>query len=81
MKSRVLFIINKFKIRGGIKMLSTARIRAYARTIDAEMRTIDEVDENYRVAVFIELIARYNLKIEAIDERYSEAVKKELVIQ
>lgn len=61
-------------------MLSTARIRAYARTMDAGMRAIDEVDENYRVAVFIELIARYNLKIEAVDERYSEAVKKELAI-
>lgn len=59
-------------------MLSNARIRAYARIMDAGMRTIDEVDEEYRVPVYLELIARYKWDIEEVDVRYQEAVKKEL---
>lgn len=58
--------------------LSSAKIRAYARTMDAGMRTIEEVEEDYRVAVYIELIARYNWAIEDVDARYIEAVKAEL---
>ena len=61
-------------------MLSSARIRAYARTMDAGMRTIDEVDEDYRVAVYIELVARYDWTLEEVDERYIDQVKKELGI-
>ena len=59
-------------------MLSSARIRAYARTMDAGMRTIDEVDEDYRVAVYVELIARYDWTLEEVDARYIDQVKKEL---
>lgn len=61
-------------------MLSSARIRAYARTMDAGMRTIDEVDEDYRVAVYVELIARYDWTLEEVDARYIDQVKKELGI-
>lgn len=61
-------------------MLSNARIRAYARTMDAGMRTIDEVDEAYRVAVYVELIARYDWTLEEVDARYIDQVKKELGI-
>ncbi|MDY3366755.1 CD1375 family protein [Zhenhengia yiwuensis] len=61
-------------------MLSSARIRAYARTMDAGLRTIEEVQEDYRVAVYIELIARYDWSLEEVDERYIEQIKKELEI-
>lgn len=61
-------------------MLSSARIRAYARTMDAGMRTINEVDEDYRVAVYVELIARYDWTLEEVDSRYIDQVKKELGI-
>ena len=61
-------------------MLSSARIRAYARTMDAGMRTIDEVDEGYRVAVYVELIARYDWTLEEVDARYIDQVKNELGI-
>ena len=60
--------------------LNTSRIRAYARTMDAGMRTIEEVQEEYRVPVYIELIATYDWNLEMVDERYVEAVKKELGI-
>lgn len=59
-------------------MLSSARIKAYARLLDAGFRTIDEVDEPYRVAVYVELIARYDFNIEDVDPRYIEQVKQEL---
>ena len=61
-------------------MLSSARIRAYARRMDAGLRTIEEVQEDYRVAVYIELIARYGWELEDVDPRYVEQVKKELDI-
>lgn len=62
-------------------MLSNAKIRAYARTMDAGMRVIDEVDEEYRVAVYIEVIARYDWKLEDVDERYLKDVKRELGLE
>lgn len=58
--------------------LSSAKIRAYARTMSAGLRTIDEVEEDYRVAVYIEMIASYNYTLEQVDTRYIEAVKQEL---
>ena len=58
-------------------MLSSARIRAYARTMDAGMRTINEVDEDYRVAVYVELIARYDWTLKEVDAPYIDQVKKE----
>lgn len=61
-------------------MLSSARIRAYARTMDAGLRTIEEVQEDYRVAVYVELIARYDWTLEEVDARYIDQVKKELGI-
>ena len=59
-------------------MLSNARILAYARTMDAGLRTIEEVQEDYRVAVYVELIARYDWTLEEVDARYIDQVKKEL---
>lgn len=59
-------------------MLSSARIRAYARTMDTGLRTIEEVQEDYRVAVYVELIARYDWTLEEVDARYIDQVKKEL---
>ena len=59
-------------------MLSNARILAYARTMDAGLRTIKEVQEDYRVAVYVELIARYDWTLEEVDARYIDQVKKEL---
>lgn len=59
-------------------MLSNARILAYARTMDAGLRTIEEVQEDYRVAVYVELIARYDWTLEEVDARYIGQVKKEL---
>lgn len=71
----------KFTIRKGIKMkLSASKIRAYARTMDAGLRTINEVEESYRVAVYIELIATYDWQLEDVDQRYIESVKSELGI-
>lgn len=62
-------------------MSSNARIRAYARTIDVGMRKIDEVDEENKVAVYVELITRYDWKIEDVDLKYIGAVKTELGIK
>lgn len=59
-------------------MLSKSRILAYARTMDAGLRTIEEVDEDYRVAVYLELIARYKWDVTDVDIRYIEQVKSEL---
>lgn len=58
--------------------LSNARVRAYARIMQAGARTINEVQEEYRVAVYIELIATYDWTLEMVDERYIEVVKSEL---
>lgn len=72
-----------------LSKVSKAQVRAYARLIDAGMRTIDEVEQGktlekeYRVAVYLELIAdtRYKWTIEQVDPRYVELVKTELGIQ
>ena len=70
------------KTRGIHNMkLSAAKIRAYARTMDAGLRTIDEVEESYRIEVYIELIARYGWTLNQVDERYVEQVKIELGIR
>lgn len=59
-------------------MLLSAKVRAYARTMDAGLRMIDEVDEAYRVAVYLELIASYDWELGEVDRRYQEQVKAEL---
>ena len=61
--------------------LSSTKIRAYARLVNAGLRTIDEVQESYRIVVYIELIAEYDWTIEQVDERYIEQVKSELGIK
>lgn len=58
--------------------LSTTKIRAYARTVSAGVRTMDEVEEDYKVAVYIELMARYNWTLDDVEEKYLDAVKLEL---
>ena len=59
-------------------MINKTRLRAYAKTIANGTRTIDEVPIEYRVLVYIELIASYNWTLEMVDERYEEEVEKEL---
>ena len=61
-------------------MINNTRLRAYAKTMQSGMRTINEVPEEYRVAVYIELIASYGWTIDMVDERYKEQVKEELGI-
>ena len=61
-------------------MINHTRLRAYAKTMQSGMRTINEVPEEYRVAVYIELIASYGWTIDMVDERYKEQVKEELGI-
>ena len=81
MRSQVIFYTqNKTTTEDRFMKLNTSRIRAYARTMDAGMRTIEEVQEEYRVSVYIELIATYDWNLEMVDERYVESVKKELEI-
>lgn len=60
--------------------INRTRLRAYVRLVSNVVRTIDEVLEDYRVQVYLELIADYGWTIEMVDARYAEAVKKELGI-
>lgn len=76
-----LILKNKItKLKGEDIMINKTRLRAYAKTIQNGTRTIDEVPEEYRVPVYIELIAGYNWTIDMVDERYKEEVKQELGI-
>lgn len=59
-------------------MINKTRLRAYAKTVQSEQRTIDEVPIEYRVPVYIELIASYNWTLEMVDEKYKEEVEKQL---
>ena len=59
-------------------MINHTRLRAYAKTMQSGMRTINEVPEEYRVLVYIELIASYGWNIEMVDKRYVEKVKQEI---
>ena len=61
-------------------MINKTRLRAYAKTMQNGTRTIQEVPEEYRVPVYLELIASSNWTVEMVDEQYREAVKKELGI-
>lgn len=60
--------------------ISATKIRAYARTMIAGLRTIKEVEIDYRIAVYVELIASANWTIDMVEVDYLEAVKKELGI-
>ena len=59
-------------------VINKTRVRAYAKTIENGIRTIDEIPEEYRVPVYIELINSHNWNIEMVDERYVELVNNEL---
>lgn len=59
-------------------MINKTRLRAYAKTMQNGTRTIQEVPEEYRVAVYVELMASANWTIEMVDMDYVEAVKREL---
>lgn len=61
-------------------MINKTRLRAYAKTMQNGTRTIDEVPEAYRIAVYIELIASYSWTLEMVDANYIEVVKSELGI-
>ena len=61
-------------------MINKTRLRAYARTMQNGTRTIQEVPEEYRIAVYVELMASSNWTIEMVDVDYVEAVKRELGI-
>lgn len=83
MRSQVIFYIkNKLtnKERNTYMKLNTSRIRAYARTINAGMRGIEEVQEEYKLPVYIELLATYDWTLDMIDKTYLEQVKTELGI-
>ena len=61
-------------------MINKTRLRAYAKTMQNGTRTIQEVPEEYRVAVYVELMASANWTIEMVEMDYVEAVKRELGI-
>lgn len=61
-------------------MINKTRLRAYAKTMQNGTRTIQEVPEEYRIAVYVELIASANWTIDMVEVDYLEAVKKELGI-
>lgn len=61
-------------------MINKTRLRAYTKTMANGVREIDEIPENYRLPVYLELIADYNWTLEMVDERYVDAIKKELGI-
>ena len=61
-------------------MINITRLRAYAKTMQNGTRTIQEVPEEYRIAVYVELIASANWTIDMVEVDYLEAVKKELGI-
>lgn len=60
------------------RTLNKARVRAYARLLETGMRSIDEIDKAYRVAIYVELIAAGKIDIEDVDARYIEDVRIEM---
>ncbi len=58
-----------------MKNLNKTRVRAYAKLLEAEMRTIDEIEQDYRVSVYVELIAQGKITLEEVDSRYIDEVK------
>lgn len=58
------------------KEINGTRVRAYAKLLDGGVRTIDEIQEDYRVAVYVECIAVYEWTVEGVDIRYREAVEQ-----
>lgn len=73
-------IKNKLKRKEEKVMINKTRLRAYTKTMANGVREIDEIPEEYRVPVYLELIADYNWTLDMVDERYVDAVKKELGI-
>lgn len=59
-------------------VLDKAVLRASARLFEYGVRTIDEIDEEYRVAVYLEMIAKKKFTINDVDPRYKDAVQQEL---
>lgn len=59
-------------------MINKTRLRAYTKTMANGVREIDEIPEEYRVPVYLELIADYKWTIDRVDERYLDSVNKEL---
>lgn len=59
-----------------VQQVNGTRVRAYARLLDGGIRTIDEVQEEYRVPVCVECIAEHNWTTEKVDLRYREEVEK-----
>ena len=59
-------------------MINKTRLRAYAKTMQNGTRTIEEVPAEYRIPVYIELIASYNWPLDRVDPNYLEQVKLEL---
>lgn len=73
-------IKNKLKRKEEKVMINKTRLRAYTKTMANGVREIDEIPKEYRVPVYLELIADYNWALEMVDERYVDAIKKELGI-
>lgn len=61
-------------------MINKTRLRAYTKTIQNGIRTINEIPKSYRIPIYIELMTSYNWTIDMVDERYKEEVKQELGI-
>ena len=59
-------------------MINKTRLRAYAKTMQNGTRTIEEVPMEYRIPVYIELIASYNWTLDQVEPNYLEQVKLEL---
>lgn len=58
-----------------MKNLNQTRVRAYAKLLEAGMRAIDEIEQDYRVSVYVELIAQGKITLEEVDSRYMDEVK------
>ena len=78
--ARVLFFIQQLTLMEINNMINKTRLRAYAKTMQNGTRTIEEVPEEYRVPVYVELTASSNWTIEMVGENYKAEVKRELGI-
>lgn len=61
-------------------MINKTRVRAYAILVRDNVRTIDEVPEEYRIPVYLELLASHRWSLEMVDIRYMKSIQDELGI-
>lgn len=56
-------------------MINRIRVKAYAKAMQNKKRNIEQIPEEYRAAVYSELISSCDWKIEMIDKQYKKEAR------